>query len=195
MITQTVAWLQHAVHSCCCGKSNRSNQPVSDRSALSTKSRIRSFLRRYWACNIKCRKHLNAKDYLIPYKTKTQSETLIMPACTDSCACVCTVERPVLLVQVARQRVSVPLGRLEHAFLFGGGELLAVLPEVAALSSLSAGDSCCEPFNVLHQLHVTAWRRQKRETQKEGEEINATETNRDKEKDGVFSIVVTPNTK
>lgn len=79
-----------------------------------------------------------------------------MPACAYSCACVCTVERPVLLVQVARQRVSVPLGRLEHAFLFGGGELLAVLPEVAALSSLSAGDSCCEPFNVLHQLHVTA---------------------------------------
>lgn len=69
---------------------------------------------------------------------------------------MCTMERPVLLVQVARQRVSVPLRWFQHAFLFGGGELLAVLPKVAALASFAAGDSCCQAFNVLHQLNVTA---------------------------------------
>ena len=71
-----------------------------------------------------------------------------------------TMERPVLLEQVARQRVSVPLGRLKHAFLFRWGELLAVFPEVATLASLPAGDSCCQAFNVVHQLHVTTWRKQ-----------------------------------
>lgn len=68
-----------------------------------------------------------------------------------------TVERPVLLVQVARQRVSVPLRRLKHTLLFRGGELLAVLPEVAALSSLPAGDARRQAFDVIHQLHVAAW--------------------------------------
>lgn len=75
--------------------------------------------------------------------------------------CVCvrmdTMERPVLLVQVARQRVSVPLRRLEHPLVFGGGELLAVLPEVAAFASLPAGNSRSQAFDVLHQLHVAAW--------------------------------------
>lgn len=78
-----------------------------------------------------------------------------------------TMERPVLLVQVARQRVSVPLRWLKHTFLFGGGELLAVLPEVAALASLPAGDSCCQAFNILHQFHVAAWWR--REKTRQGE--------------------------
>lgn len=87
-----------------------------------------------------------------------------------------TMERPVLLVQVARQRVSVPLRRLKHTFLFGGGELLAVLPEVAALASLPAGDSCCQAFNVLHQLHVAAWWRR----EENREEIRAAEQKHEK---------------
>lgn len=99
-----------------------------------------------------------------------------MPACSVQFiymyvrVCMYTMERPVLLVQVARQRVSVPLRRLEHTFLFGGGELLAVLPEVAALASLPAGDSCCQAFNVLHQLHVTAWWRWERTRKENGEQ-------------------------
>lgn len=79
-----------------------------------------------------------------------------MYVCMYVCA-VYTMQRPVLLVQVARQRVSVPLRWLEHALLLGGGELLAVLPEVATLASLPAGDSCRQAFDVLHQLHVAAW--------------------------------------
>lgn len=86
-------------------------------------------------------------------------------ACAGVCACVYTMERPVLLVQVARQRVSVPLRRLEHAFLLGGGELLAVFPEVATLASLPAGDSWRQAFNILHQLHVAPWWRRGEEEQ------------------------------
>ena len=67
------------------------------------------------------------------------------------------MQGPVLLVQVAGQRVTVPLGRLQHALLLGGGELLTVLPEVAALPPLAAGHACRQAFDVLHQLHVVAW--------------------------------------
>lgn len=91
--------------------------------------------------------------------------------CEAVSVCMYTMERPVLLVQVARQRVSVPLRRLKHAFLFGGGKLLAVLPEVAALASLPAGDASCQAFNVIHQLHVAAWCTRK-ERGKQGENVS-----------------------
>lgn len=59
------------------------------------------------------------------------------------------------LVEVAGQGLSVPLRGLEHALLLGGGELLAVLPEVAALAPLP-GDPCRQPLHVLHRVIVTS---------------------------------------
>lgn len=103
----------------------------------------------------------------------------MMSACVIYCMymyiCMYTMERPVLLVQVARQRVSVPLRRLKHTFLFGGGELLAVLPEVAAFASLPTGDSCCQAFYIIHQLHVAAWWKREKTRQENREIIRETE--------------------
>lgn len=85
------------------------------------------------------------------------------------CACTCdhlldvcvydkvclTVVWAIPLVHVAGQGLPVPLRRLEQAFLLGGGELLAVLPEVAALAPLP-GDPCRQPLHVLHRVIVTS---------------------------------------
>lgn len=101
------------------------------------------------------------------------------------------MERPVLLVQVARQRVSVPLRWFKHTFLFGGGELLAVLPEVAPFASLPTGDSRCQAFYIIHQLHVTAWGKREKKRQENREKIRETEKENKAEMEaGIYKQII-----